>query len=150
MKKKILCAALSGVVLTGPLVTGSRATDPPPEVAGDWGPVLNWWPVQAAAMVVLKTGKILVVDDWSPEGDDVMLFDPSDESTCLIAQTTLFVGDSIFCAGHAQLANGKIVFVGGGRWEVNGHPLTWIFDPDAADCGADPWSDADDMPTGER
>lgn len=83
-------------------------------------------PVHAA---VLRTGKVLFFG--LPTGKDSWVWTPDGAGAGTIGATTNKPGDSLFCAGHAFLSDGRLLVVGGGG---NGtgprHNHGWIFDPE--------------------
>ena len=81
----------------------------------------------------------------------ILVFDPAEDTACSTQVFTTRPLDPeddtpilLFCAGHSQLPDGRILFVGGGLLPESSHNQTVIFDPDAPLCS--PWSVVDDMP----
>ncbi len=105
-----------------------------------------------AHLIVLKNEKVLCLNEPPLVGENpfglVLVWNPLDNSFAPVNLPTDSFGDPIvvFCAGHSQLPDGRIVFVGGGRGYGSSHEHTVIFDPDA-DL-SDPWSVMVDMPGG--
>lgn len=139
------------------------------ECIGKWEPRLQW-NMLAIHMILLKDGKVLCVYDRFAYGvNRFLLFNPATQQTQLITSRPIDQVSGlpfrIFCSGHSQLPDGRIVFVGGGLF-IGRHKHTVIFDPDAAstscttqgECMAfmggcntidqlcDPWQVMDDMP----
>jgi galactose oxidase len=98
--------------------------DPP---SGWWAPLMDW-PLQAVHMVHLPPsnttvdtgyGKILF---WNFHGSGAQLWDPSN---CQF--TPVPVDATIFCGGHAGLADGNVLVAGGN--EASPNNLAFTFDP---------------------
>ena len=92
---------------------------------GQWGP-LKQWPIIAIHSVLLANGSVLQWDGWQqPEPTDV--WNPATN-----AFSTQSSPDSIFCAGVAELPDGRVMEIGGygglstGNLGIND---TSIFDP---------------------
>ena len=82
-------------------------------------------PVHAA---VLRTGKVLFFG--LPTGKDSWLWTPSGATAGTVAATANKPGDSLFCAGHVFLSDGRLLVVGGGGDGTGPrHNHGWIFDP---------------------
>ncbi len=93
----------------------------PPYLVGCWGPVMEWQ-VDAIHSVMLKTKKVLIFGSSFPT--QCRLFDPSNDTIGPIFEGP--PGHQLWCAGHAQLADGRVL-VGGGIG--GGIGFTSIFDP---------------------
>lgn len=141
----VICSAWltgpgTGLAQTCPPATGDRSE------IGEWDPVLDW-PLKAIHMILLKNGKVLCVDDRSGNSQPVAIYNPIDNTFAAIAfpidPDTGFPID-LFCSGHSQLADGRIVFVGGDFDYSRSHAHTVIFDPDVP--LSDPWTVMADMP----
>src|SRR5262245_27942428 len=96
-------------------------------VNGWWAPLMDW-PLQAVHMVHLPPqdtgvdtgyGKILI---WDFHGNGAVLWDPA---TC--GFTSVPVNATIFCGGHAALADGTWLVAGGN--EASPNNLAFTFDP---------------------
>jgi hypothetical protein len=88
-------------------------------------------PVHAA---MLRSGKVLFFG--LPTGKDSWLWTPDGAAAGTIAATADKPGDSLFCAGHAFLSDGRLLVVGGGGDGTGPrHNHGWIFDP-----GGETWS----------
>lgn len=94
----------------------------PPDQIGQWGSVINF-PVQATHSVVLSTGKVLF---WRT--DQPYLFDPATDTYAATTQYITPTGD-MFCAGHATMADGRVMVSGGDNFSSLGIPYSEIFDP---------------------
>jgi hypothetical protein len=107
-------------------------------VAGQWQQPIAW-PGVAVHLIVLRTGKVL---SWEgvPAPSVTWLWDPATGGF-----TTQPLSTNIFCAGHTQLADGRIL-VTGGNTEIGGlGPVTsWFYTPGASS----PWVRGPDMRNG--
>jgi hypothetical protein len=92
-----------------PTATPSAPTPPPPpgsQTMGDWSAVTDW-PLYAIHMAQLYTGDFLVYG--SELGTtNARVFRPSTNSF-----TTVPVGSGLFCSGHSELPDGRLLVVGG-------------------------------------
>lgn len=99
----------------------------PPEKIGQWSDVIKF-PTQGTHSIVMSTGKVLFWRTALPP----YLFDPISE-TVTAAQTPVFSNPNanFFCSGHATMADGRIMVVGGSLEGAGGvgMPYTYIFDP---------------------
>ncbi len=156
--RKVMKAQRSNVILLGAMCTASLYSVRPamgeclshgdPELCGKWGQVIpvETWKIEAVHMILLKTGNLLVFDEYF---GDVRVWDRATETmrdSIALPLDSAGLAIPLFCAGHAQLPDGRVVLSGGGEGYSEAHEHTVIFDPDAADP-SDPWIDADDMPT---
>ncbi len=90
-------------------------------------------PVHAA---LLRTGKVLFFG--LPTGKDSWLWTPNGAGAGTIAATLNKPGDSLFCAGHAFLSDGRLLVAGGGGDGTGPrHNHGWIFDPSP---GVESWT----------
>jgi FtsP/CotA-like multicopper oxidase with cupredoxin domain len=88
-------------------------------------------PVHAA---VLRTGKVLFFG--LPTGKDSWVWTPDAAAAGTIAATANEPADSLFCAGHSFLSDGRLLVVGGGGDGTGPrHNHGWIFDP-----GSETWT----------
>jgi hypothetical protein len=77
---------------------------------------------------VLHTGKVLFFG--LPTGKDSWLWTPNGAAAGTVAATANKPGDSLFCAGHSFLSDGRLLVVGGGGDGTGPrHNHGWIFDP---------------------
>lgn len=112
---------------TGMASVPSNAVTPQPQTSpgqGQWS-TLQSWPLVAIQSVLMHTGNFLVWDGWSdPQPTDV--YNP----TAGTFDTTTAPA-SIFCAGLVQMADGRVMTVGGyGGSALNlGITDTAVFDP---------------------
>ena len=103
---------------------------------GQWSAEKSW-SFQAIHTVLMKNGKVLCIDKNQPKGYGV--YDPlADSFTDIVGPNV--PGENpplemtLYCCGQAQLADGRIVFVGGGGGGYDdSHAHTVICNPDAYD-----------------
>lgn len=108
---------------------------------GEWSSVMNW-PLVAIHASLLNTGKVLVWDDEEPSGIfgqvHPKVWDPSTN----VLTNTPALNNELFCAGHVNLADGRVLTAGGhlpGSGE-NGIKATYIYD-----ANANTWTRTGDM-----
>lgn len=133
-------AAATGITARPRTTQAAPVTLGPPALFGQWSDVVDW-PVIAVHANLLPNGKVLAWDATPDDFDDdphtaeifttrVTLWDPL---TGVHVQTNNDTNSDLFCAGSAQMWDGKVLFAGGdsGRSGVNG-PLmnTSIYDPE--------------------
>jgi len=94
-----------------------------PSLEGEWGPVMTW-PAPAVHLHMLPTGKVLFFPEFA-EGDVPYLWDPDTG----VVRTAAPPGLNVFCAGHAFLADGKLLVAGGHVDSHVGLPTALLFDP---------------------
>jgi hypothetical protein len=106
-----------GNALAATLTSSFTTSAAPPSVAGQWSAPATWPHVAVHAML-LKTGEVLLWDGPSedplthnPEGggDTATLWNPATNAFTSVPNTTT----NLFCAGHAVLADGRILVLGG-------------------------------------
>ena len=73
---------------------------------GQWSSV-NSWPIVAVHSALLYTGEVLLWDAWQ-KPTQVRLWNPATN-----AMRDLSYNDGLFCSGHSQLADGRLLVVGG-------------------------------------
>jgi len=101
----------------------------PAEAAtGEWGPEVAW-DIVPLHMSLLPTGKLLA---WGREEigggmGQPRLWDPSSGSPS--AAITVANDTMLFCAGHALMADGRLMVSGGHKADDEGLDVTNIFDP---------------------
>jgi hypothetical protein len=99
---------------------------------GEWSPLINW-PLVAIHASLLKNGKVLVWDDEEHDGIfgqvHPKVWDPA--SNGLI--DTPIISEELFCAGHVNLADGRVFSAGGHlpRAGESGIKSTYLYDADA-------------------
>lgn len=75
---------------------------------GEWSPVMNW-PHVAIHTTLMQNGKVLMWDGWGGFDGQSYLWDPATNTfTNAILEQNLY-----FCAGHTQLADGRVLAMGG-------------------------------------
>ncbi|VAW59289.1 hypothetical protein MNBD_GAMMA08-306 [hydrothermal vent metagenome] len=119
-------SAANGTACAGLGPFGLPGLDLPPEQIGEWGEVLTF-PVPAIHSIVLSSGKVLFWLNALPP----YLFDPLTE-TYEVAQSPAFdTSVDFFCAGHATMADGRVMVAGGTVTGAGttGIPDAFIFDP---------------------
>ncbi len=94
-----------------------------PAVIGQWDAPRRW-PAVAVHLILLPTGKVLFYrgDESTPTA---YLWDPATE----LIEHPAFPGDNVFCSAHANLADGRILVVGGDTGDTGLRNQTLIFDP---------------------
>ena len=119
---------------TSATVTVTVSNNDPAAVTGRWGPVMNW-PLVAVHASMLHTGQILMWDGWELPAAAAKLWNPATN-----VFTSVPVQSGLFCASHSQLADGRLLVVGGHNGGEVGIRDVNIFDPQARS-----WSYAPDM-----
>jgi hypothetical protein len=112
--------------------TGNLTTSAPvtvtvlnsPAIVGQWSPLMSW-PLVAIHATLLTNGKVLVWDEQSSVTQP-KLWDPG---TLAFTDTPL-VGSELFCAGHTQLADGRVLVAGGHHPQAGevGTNITYQYD----------------------
>src|SRR6185369_17411962 len=80
---------------------------PSPTQVGRWSPVMNW-PIVAVHAILLPSGNVLAWTDYTTMGG-AQIWYPS--TNTFIPKTYDTV--SLFCAGHAYMADGRLLVTGG-------------------------------------
>ena len=93
------------------------------DIAGDWEGPFDW-PLVAIHSVMLHTGKVLYWQGGATPTPSYT-YDPVTDT-----QSNQSVFSNLFCAGHAQLPDGRVMVTGGNIPLFNGLSTTFIFDPD--------------------
>jgi hypothetical protein len=112
--------ATSNSMTVSPL-TGAATT-------GAWGAPVDW-AIVPLHIHLLSTGKVLAWGKFEDNGTmgQPRLWDPSQGSP---ATATVVANDTmLFCAGHAMMADGKLMVSGGHKADDKGLDVTNIFDP---------------------
>ncbi|HVD94174.1 MAG TPA: PASTA domain-containing protein, partial [Vicinamibacterales bacterium] len=110
MKRVVVVLALLVVAFVSRPVRVSTAVDP--AVVGQWTGVLSW-PSIGVHSHLLSTGKVLT---WE-QGSQATLWDPA--SGLFNAMPNPWV--DLLCSGHAVLADGRLITLGG--WDRSGNGL---------------------------
>jgi len=91
---------------------------------GQWeGPLA--WPLVAIHGIVLHTGDVLLIDDAEGGGGSARLWNPQTSQFTRVPNTF----SNLYCAGHAVLADGRVLLVGGQDVPNFGIADTNIYDP---------------------
>jgi hypothetical protein len=103
---------------------------PPEATAGEWDAPVQWGTIVPLHMALLSTGKILA---WGREELDgsmgqPRLWDPTSGSPEGMA-VEVAADTMLFCAGHALMADGKLMVSGGHKLDDRGLDVTHTFDP---------------------
>ena len=113
----------------------SAASGADEHVKGKWSSVFDQSvTIDAEHMILLRTGKVLLVDGDTPTF--VQLFDPSTDTfgTAFPGPRDEQFEDEIHrlsCAGHVPLEDGNILFVGGDGFGTSaGNNKATLYDPD--------------------
>jgi hypothetical protein len=115
-------------LLPGPAVRGQAP--PVPAIVGEWGEVLDWtlgdnWGVEGIHAAMTREGEILLTGRQMCHGlqENTVLWHPKKGTITLIP-----AGEpTLFCGGHAHLADGSILFAGGGGGGCSNHADVRIF-----------------------
>jgi hypothetical protein len=111
------------------------APPPPPSQAGQWSSVMNW-PLVAIHSIVMDNGNVLLMDGWQ-NPNQTQVFNPT---TLAMTQANNGFGLDVFCSGHVDLADGRVLVVGGEGSASLGSAATTIFNPQT-----NTWSRGPDM-----
>jgi len=101
-------------------VTVARASA---ALAGQWSSTVTTWPIVAVHSNLLPTGEILAWDGQT-DGNDARLWNPTTGVFTSVPNNLT----NIFCSGHCQMADGRVIVVGGHISGHNGLPDTNLFD----------------------
>ena len=82
-------------------------SDPGAAQIGQWTPVMNW-PIVAVHAALLLTGDVLAWSDYT-SSDGTQIWRPSTNTFAPKPETIV----DLFCAGHAYLADGRLLVTGG-------------------------------------
>jgi hypothetical protein len=104
-------------------------TEPAPgdqaAVIGQWGPLMSW-PLVAVHMALLHTGQVLAWDAWELSStNSARLWDPQTGAFTVVSNPY----SALFCGGQTQLADGRLLGVGGHNGADIGITQTVTFDP---------------------
>jgi hypothetical protein len=103
-------------------VTVSNTADP--AIVGQWGASFDIG-IVAVNMVMLHTGKVLMFSGSFAVSDTERVWDPATGAITLVPNPYY----NLFCAGQAQLPDGRILVAGGYDPSSLGAPNANIFDP---------------------
>jgi len=107
---------------TSVTVDVQNGVGPDPAQVGEWSEVLGW-PMVSVHAILMHTGEVLM---WRDTADaDAHVWDP-------ISLGFVFTGypaERLFCAGHSQLADGRILVTGGHTAAYVGIDDATTFDP---------------------
>ncbi|MGH9176708.1 MAG: galactose oxidase-like domain-containing protein, partial [Vicinamibacterales bacterium] len=110
--------------VSGDFTFTTQAPDPTAQEIGAWAPVMNW-PLVAVHMALMPSGKILMWDAWETTGTpSARVWDPASQSFTNVPHAST----ELFCAGHAMLADGRLLVIGGHNGAAVGIRDTNIFD----------------------
>jgi hypothetical protein len=117
--ERVARRANEGLSCGGSTVSASAVAAGNEATAGRWGAPFHW-PIIALHVHLLRTGRVL---SWGHYGHP-LVWNPSTK-----AFTAVPVADSIFCAGHAFLSDGRLLVNGGHISDDQGLPDANLFDP---------------------
>jgi hypothetical protein len=130
--RMILTVALSWLLGTAFLSPGAATAQA--DVTGQWTKVQNL-PQPPVHNVLLPNGKVLI---WGRDNVE-RLWDPVTQAITVPPH----VGYDLFCAGHAQLADGRVLIAGGHIADFVGLARTSIYNP-----ATNNWTPVPDMNAG--
>lgn len=106
-----------------------------PAQIGEWGAPFDLGVIGIHA-TLLRDGRVLLFDYPSQPGTRAKVWDPA---TGDVVDVSLGGKHDLFCSGHSVLPDGRVLVVGGTRWEAHG--LTergrWMYSirPPSRGCG---------------
>jgi hypothetical protein len=108
---------------------------------GEWSSVMNW-PLVAIHASLLKNGKVLVWDDEEHDGIFSQVHPKLWNPVSNALTDTPIINEELFCAGHVNLADGRVFSAGGhlARAGETGIKSTYLYDADA-----NTWTRSGDM-----
>ncbi|GAB2581586.1 hypothetical protein GCM10027034_11210 [Ramlibacter solisilvae] len=132
MSRKIVAAALSCLVGMAAFLSPGAANA---QTTGQWTRLQDF-PVIPIHSHLLPNGKVMM---WGRPGNQPYLWDPSSQAITALPGA----GYDIFCAGHALLADGRLLVAGGHVVDEVGLANVSVFDP-----ATNTWSREPDMNAG--
>lgn len=107
-------------------VLGSAGANVDPALAGQWGSPLQM-PLVGVHACLLRTGRVLLIEGRDVgAGNKVYVWDPV---ATTFSKKSLPGGTNLFCSGHVNLADGRLLLVGGHIDTFVGTRTTYAFDP---------------------
>ncbi|MFN0096316.1 MAG: LamG-like jellyroll fold domain-containing protein [Dehalococcoidia bacterium] len=104
---------------------------------GQWSSLMNW-PLVAVHAAMLYTGEVLLFDAWQ-KPTTTKLWNPTTNQ-----MRDVSVNEGLFCSGHVQLADGRLLVVGGHDPALTS-TVAGIRDVNIFDPATGTWSAAADM-----
>jgi galactose oxidase-like protein/chitobiase/beta-hexosaminidase-like protein/Big-like domain-containing protein/Kelch motif protein len=104
-------------------VTFSNSSPGNPAQVGLWSGTITW-PLVAVHATLLSTGRVLLWDAMAFGLKDPLLWDPVTSGFTTVPTND---GANIFCSGHVQMADGRIIVVGGHVTTDTGLPVAHVF-----------------------
>lgn len=90
---------------------------------GQWSALENW-PTRAVHATILPDGRVFFVSYYA-EALQPHIWDPVSNTFSATAPAPY----SLFCAGHAEMADGRVFIAGGHIADFTGYPHVQIYDP---------------------
>ena len=106
-------------------VTFSNSSPGNPAQVGLWSGTITW-PLVAVHATLLSTGRVLLWDAMAFGLKDPVLWDPVTSGFTTVPTND---GANIFCSGHVQMADGRIIDIGGHVTTDTGLPVAHVFNP---------------------
>jgi hypothetical protein len=122
----------TNAVNTGPASAPSNSVTPGSQPGGQWSSLMSW-PIVAVHSVLLDTGQFIVWDGWE-QPEPTQVWNPTTQAF----SSAIDAPDSIFCAGTAELPDGRVIVVGGYGGLSTGQ--TGIVDTNIFDPATSTWT----------
>lgn len=121
----------------GPLsfYAGTATPPAPTSQVGQWSSIMNW-PLVALHAITMYNGNVLTMDGWQ-NPNQTQVFNPTTQT---MTQADNGFGLDIFCSAHINMADGRVLVIGGASPTAQSIPSTTIFDP-----ATNTWSRGADM-----
>jgi hypothetical protein len=116
--------AMGNAATSAPVSVNVSNSSSNPAVMGQWGAPFDIGMV-AVNMVLMHTGKVLMFSGSFTSSWTERVWDPSNGQITLVPNPFY----NLFCAGHSQLADGRILVVGGYDPQSQGAPNANLFNP---------------------